>query len=186
MNKHIDILHKIKKDARYCKNLNWGKPRPGHPEGTVSRHIEELEKNLEKIKPKLSDIEYSSIKLLIHTHDTFKAESRKRIAITHPDSHASMAKEFLKLFYNDHDLLLMVQFHDEPYALWKQFERKGKFNSNRFQILINIIKNWDIFLGFCIVDGCTEGKSREPLDWFFNQLPDTVISKFTSFDIIET
>lgn len=77
-------------DPRYLANLDWGEARPGHPEGTVRAHIAEIEPNLEALRPKLTDEEYWKLKLLIHVHDSFKAESRPGAAITDPRSHASL------------------------------------------------------------------------------------------------
>jgi hypothetical protein len=85
-------LDAIFADPRYQKNLDWGKARRGHPEGTVRMHIAEIEQNLETLRPRLSDADYWRLKLLIHTHDSFKAESERGVAITDPKSHASLAR----------------------------------------------------------------------------------------------
>lgn len=82
--------------------------------------------------------------------------------ITDPKSHASLARAFLAI-HCDADLLAMVQYHDEPFALYRQFESKGKHNQDRFSALLKAIHDWNLFLAFCIIDGCTAGKSREPL-----------------------
>lgn len=63
-------------DPRYLANLDWGESRQGHPEGTVRAHIAEIEPNLELLRPSLTDEDYWKLKLLIHTHDSFKAESK--------------------------------------------------------------------------------------------------------------
>jgi len=42
----------------------------------------------------------------------------------------------------------------------------------------------NLFLAFTIVDGCTEGKGREPLQWLFEQVAGKVASKFTTADIL--
>jgi hypothetical protein len=121
---------------------------------------------------------------LVHTHDTFKGEAQPGVAITDPKSHASLAREFLSGYCPDSDLLAMVQYHDEPFALWKQFETKGKYNRNRLAALLKTIKDWNLFLVFSIVDGCTEGKSREPLRWLFKEVSGKVESSFTENDIL--
>jgi hypothetical protein len=171
-------------DPRYQQNLDWGDPRPGHPEGTVRAHVEEIERNLEALRSRFSDTDYWKIELLLHTHDTFKGEAQPGVAITDPRSHASLAREFLAAYCPDPDLLAMVQYHDEPFALWRQYETKGKYNADRFQSLLNGIKDWNLFLAFNIIDGCTEGKSREPLVWLFNEVAGKVKSSFTAADIL--
>jgi hypothetical protein len=62
----------ITNDPRYLRNLDWGKARSGHPEGTIRAHIAEVDRNLDK----LSETDYWRLRVLIHTHDTFKAEAR--------------------------------------------------------------------------------------------------------------
>ena len=70
------IFEAVVADPRYQANLDWGEARPGHPEGTVRAHIAELEGNLNRLLPKLTEVEYWQLKLLIHTHDSFKAEAK--------------------------------------------------------------------------------------------------------------
>jgi len=184
MNTYQTAFDAILQDPRYLANLDWGKPRAGHPEGTVRAHIAEIERNLEALRPKLDDVEYSKLKLLIHTHDSFKAEAAPGVAITDPKSHASLARAFLAEFCDDTDLLAMVQYHDEPYALWRQVEHKSSYNAKRFEALLNAIRDWNLFLAFNIIDGCTEGKGRKPLIWLFAEVSGKVESRFTSADIL--
>jgi hypothetical protein len=172
-------------DPRYLANLDWGQARPGHPEGTVRAHIAEIEPNLEALRSKLSDEDYWKLKLLVHVHDSFKAESKQGVAITDPNSHASLARTFLASHCEDADLLAMVQYHDEPFALYRQFEAKGKYNQDRFNALLSAIQDWNLFLAFNIIDGCTAGKSRDPLHWLFREVAGKVDSAFTDADIIE-
>jgi hypothetical protein len=179
-----NIFERIVADPRYQANLDWGKARAGHPEGTVRAHLAEIEPNLDRLKPKLSDEEYWKLKVLIHTHDSFKAESQPGVAINDPKSHASLARSFLAEFCDDADLLAMVQYHDEPFALYRQVESKGKCNADRLNKLLAAIKDWDLFLAFNIIDGCTAGKSREPLIWLFGEVAGRVRSRFTAADIV--
>ena len=122
--------------------------------------------------------------VLIHTHDSFKGESQPGVPITDPKSHASLARAFLADHCDDADLLAMVQYHDEPFALYRQFESKGKYNQHRFNALLKSIRDWNLFLAFNIIDGCTRGKSREPLHWLFREVAGKVDSQFTAADII--
>jgi hypothetical protein len=172
-------------DPRYQRNLDWGESRPGHPEGTVRAHIAEIEPNLDRLAPKLTDTDVCKLKLLIHTHDSFKADAKPGVSIADPESHASLARSFLAEFCADDDLLAMVQYHDEPFALWRQVESKGSYNQQRMASLIGNIKDWNLFLAFNIIDGCTDGKGREPLRWLFKELDGKVESIFTEADIIQ-
>lgn len=180
-----EAFEAITADPRYLANLDWGAARPGHPEGTVRAHIAEIEMNLETLRPKVSNEDYWKLKILIHTHDSFKGEAQPGAPITDPKSHASLARSFLVAFCDDSDLLAMVQYHDEPFALYRQFETKGKYNQDRFNALLEAIHDWNLFLAFNIIDGCTPGKSREPLYWLFRETADRVESQFTAADIIQ-
>jgi hypothetical protein len=184
MNHYTHIFHAITNDPRYLRNLDWGEVRPGHPEGTIRAHIAEVERNLEVLRHKLSEIDYWRLRVLIHVHDTFKGEATRGVPITAPNSHASLARAFLADFCTDADMLAMVQYHDEPYALWRQVTTKRTFNQQRLAALLTAIRDWNLFLAFNIVDGSTEGKGREPLRWLFDQVAGKVDSQFTAADIL--
>jgi hypothetical protein len=177
------IIEKILADSRYQRRLDWGEPRKGHPEGTVRAHIAELLGNLETLRPRLSETDGWKLQILIHTHDSFKADAKPGAAITDPRSHASLAREFLASYTDDADLLAMVQFHDEPYALWRQLQLKGAFDHGRLEALFGRIQDWNLFLAFCLIDGCTSGKSRDPLRWLFEQAEGRVASTINAADI---
>ncbi len=166
-----EIIELVKADSRYRKNIEYGEPRPGHPEGKVKFHIADLEENLEALRIKgISQENYWKLMFLIHTHDSFKAEAKKDAPAQDPQSHATLAREFARQFTNDGDLLNMIQFHDENYKLWQEYLQNGSFSSERFQKLLNIIENWDLFLMFIIIDGCVKGKDYSKLAWFINEV----------------
>ncbi len=179
-----EIFHAIAGNPRYLRNLDWGEVRPGHPEGTIRAHITELDRNLETLRHKLSETDYWRVRVLIHTHDTFKGEAQPGAPIKAPNSHASLARAFLADFCANADILAMVQYHDEPFALWRRATLKGKFNRARMTALLTCIQDWNLFLVFNIVDGCTKGKDREPLRWLFRQVAGKVESNFTEADIL--
>jgi len=178
------LLANVCADTRYQANLDWGQPRSGHPEGSIRAHIAEIELNLDRLRHKVSTEDYWKLKVLIHTHDTFKAEAQADVAILDPRSHASLAREFLAQYCDDANLLAAVQFHDEPFALYRQFLSKGQYSNERLNRLLQTICDWDVFLAFNIVDGCTAGKSRQPLEWWFTEVAGRVQSVFTAADIL--
>jgi hypothetical protein len=110
-------------------------------------------------------------------HDTFKGEARQGVSISDPQSHASLARQFLAEYLQvdeleqaeAEDLLNMVQYHDEGHALWRQFAERGRYNQERFAKLLETITDWNLFLRFVVIDGSTEGKGRESLEWFVNE-----------------
>jgi hypothetical protein len=166
-----DVLEKIIADPRYQQNIEYGEPRAGHPEGKIRFHIAELEENLEKLVPRgISAEHYWKLKLLIHVHDTFKADATPNSRILSPNSHASLARKFAAEFIDDEDLLNMIQFHDVNYALWLQFDRSGSYDVQRFESLLETVQDWDLFLMFLIIDGSTKGKERSKLIWSIREV----------------
>ena len=147
-------------------------------------HIAEIESNLEALRYKLTDDGYWKLKILVHVHDTFKAEARMGAAIADPRSHASLARAFLSSYCQDADLLSVVQFHDEPYALYQRFRSRGVYSQQRIDALLDAICDWDLFLAFAIIDGCTAGKDRACLLWLFAAIEGKVQSQFGPADII--
>lgn len=178
------ILSAIQADERYQNNLDWGQPRAGHAEGTVRNHIVDLERNLQRLRHRLSDDEAVRLRLVIHTHDTFKPDAKQGVPIADPRSHASLAGSFLAEFCDDAELLSIVQWHDEPYALWRRWRHRAQLDEQRLQRLLQTIADWDLFLAFLIIDGCTDSKSREPLQWFFEVIGDRVESRFSVHDLL--
>jgi len=169
-----EIVEKIKGDPRYLKNIEYGEPRSGHPEGKTKYHIAELEENLETLvsraSGRISEEQYWKLKFLIHIHDTFKTEAIPNSPILSPDSHATLARQFASAFIEDEDLLNMIQLHDVNYALWLQFDRTGSYDVQRFKHLLETVQDWDLFLLFLILDGSTQGKERTKLIWFMREV----------------
>ena len=165
-----EIVERVLTDPRYLRNIEYGEPRSGHPEGKVKYHIAELELNLEKLAPRMSEEEYWKLKFLIQIHDTFKADATPDSPIESPNSHASLARKFASEFTAEADLLAMIQFHDLNFALWKQFAATGLYNVERFSRLLDTIMDWDLFLMFLIIDGCTQGKDPDKVRWFIAEV----------------
>jgi hypothetical protein len=164
------IVQEIMADPRYQKNIEYGEPRSGHPEGKIKYHIAELEENLETLALRgISEEQYWKLKFLIHVHDTFKADATPDLPILNPKSHASLARQFASEFITDEDILHMIQLHDVNYALWKQFKATGSYDVERLKNLLSTIQDWDLFLMFLIIDGSTKGKERSKLIWFIQE-----------------
>lgn len=169
-----EVVERIVSDPRYLKNVEYGEPRPGHPEGKVKNHIAELEENLENLAARITEVRYWKLKFLIHVHDTFKADAVPDSPISSPYSHASLARRFASEYTDDADLLNMIQFHDVNFSLWKQFAVTGSYDTGRLQSLLQTIKDWDLFLIFLILDGATQGKDPKKVKWFVEEVRKTI------------
>jgi hypothetical protein len=166
-----DLIEKIKADPRYQKNIEFGEPRSGHPEGKIRHHLIDLEENLERLRERgISDEDYWKLKFMIHVHDSFKAEAEEGTPAEHPRNHAMLAREYASQYTNDTDLLNMILYHDENFKLWREYKKNGTYDQKRLLFLLDTIKNWDLFLIFLIIDGCIKGKEYSKLTWFMDEV----------------
>lgn len=178
------VFESICRDDRYLRNLDWGRPRRGHPEGTIRAHIQQLECNLEMLRDRVSEQDCWKLKVLIHIHDTFKPDAKQNVPILDPCSHASLAATFLAAYCDDDELITIAQWHDEPYAIWRKRTRSSDISTKRFDQLCQRISNWDLFLAFLLIDGCAAGKSEAPMIWFFTKIGQSIDSQFSVEDVL--
>lgn len=77
-------------------------------------------------------------------------------------------------FIDDEEMLNMVQYHDESFALSRQFEQKQKYNIDRLKRnVLGKIQDLDLFLIFTIIDTWTDGKMHDAkwrLRWFYDEV----------------
>lgn len=164
MTDYAQILRKVQSDSYYKNNLSWGRPRFGHPEGSLKAHIEQLEKNLLRVRKLLKGEEEAQLRLLIHVHDICKPDATAGLPSSHPDNHAFLAKGYLARFCSEKDLLAITLHHDDGYRIFKM-NRKGSHLDEVFAQ----IEDLELFLIFSLVDGCTPGKIAEPVDWLLRE-----------------
>lgn len=162
-------------------------PSRGHAEGTVANHIVQLEENLTLLRHngRITGEQYDRLRILIHVHDTFKAEAVKNSPIEDPTSHASLAKAFLNEFTGDQDLLNIIQFHDVGYAVYLNYKRHGRINTERLQKSLGCIQDLNLFLFFAIIDSCTPSKGRQMITWLVNYVRENFEGIYVTPLIIE-
>lgn len=156
-------LAAVQADPRYRANVRYGQPRSGHPEGSILAHILTLEANLEQIRRRLDPETEARLRFAIHVHDTFKPEARASNGLR---DHGELARDFAAEFVDDPDLLALLELHDEPYRLWKDWVRTGALDAERLGRIAERIVDWDQYLAFVILDSWTAGKDLEKLRWF--------------------
>ena len=165
---YSSIFDVIFQDPELTKRMSFGEARPGHPEGSIDAHVSELNRNLlavvESLKdgsngPMLKLYQISALDILILCHDTFKGDATPGVSIMDPRSHASLARSYLAQHTSDTSLLEMIQRHDEPFALFKKWQQTGKLPEERMTSLFQVIKDWDTFILFQIIDNTTVGKT---------------------------
>lgn len=169
MNPFFKNTSLVKNNPIYLKNIKFGKPRPGHPEGTIEAHIQDLQKNLTLIQRHITNDEFWKLLFMIHVHDTFKVDADREVHIEHPKNHATLAREFASNYTNNSDVLNIIQYHDVNYFLWKQLIADDMFDVDYLRDVLEKIENHSMYLIFTFIDGYTPGKDLEKLMWFYSE-----------------
>ena len=169
------LLDSILADPRYLEGIEWGDPRPGHGEGAIKNHIADLKWNLELLDREdyVTSDQEDKLLILIHVHDTFKKWSVEQCPIVHPQSHASLATQFLKRKgVQDKDILTICQYHDEWWAIYNRQKRKGMDErcQTRLNALIERVDDWQLYVLFAVIDSCTPHKGMEAILWFLTEV----------------
>lgn len=160
-----EILRKLRELPLYQENVQWGLPRRGHPEGSLANHIADLEANLEKVRALLLEGEEDKLRLLIHVHDICKPEAWVGVDSDDPHNHALMARRLLEQLCADPVLLNITQYHDDGYILYQYYRRSDGMRPRLLKLLL-AVQDVDLFVLFFLIDSCTFGKRREPVEWF--------------------
>ena len=166
---YAEALQKLISDRFYQGCLDWGRPRRGHPEGSLRNHIEDLEANLRQIRHHLQPGEHERLQLLIHVHDICKPEAWTGVLSDHPQNHALMARNYLANFCPDPVLLAITQFHDDGYHLYTYYRRSSDLQERLLRILKEV-EDVELFLLFNLIDNCLPGKTLEPVSWLLQQV----------------
>ena len=163
-----DLERRVTEDPELLEGLAWGEPRAGHPEGAVGAHVADLLARLDR--EDLDADERSVLRLIAIVHDAFKYKVRQRLPRVGENHHAMRARRFAERFVDDERTLAVIELHDRPYALWRKMKRKGKLDESGFRRMLRRIPDPALFLRFIELDGSTEGKRPEPIEWFRSEL----------------
>jgi hypothetical protein len=163
-----ELERRVASEPELLEGLAWGKPRAGHPEGAVGTHVSHLLEALDESGETGERRELLRFMALVH--DSFKYQVRERLPRVGENHHATRARRFAERFTDDERLLATIEFHDRPYALWRTLKRRGKLDEGGFRRMIRRIPDPELFLRFIELDGSTEGKRPEPIDWLRSEL----------------
>lgn len=161
-----DLEKQLLRDAELTTGLNWGKPRKGHPEGSVEQHVVDVLANIDKEEP----YDYrTSLRLIAIIHDSFKYKvdrSQPRIGNNH---HAVIARQFAEKYITDKNILNIIELHDEAYNAWQVGSRKNNWEKAEYRALRLIERLGDsleLFCSFYKCDNATGTKRGDDYEWF--------------------
>lgn len=163
-----DLERRIAADPEWRKGVEWGKARPGHPEGAVKHHIADVLENVER--EATSPDERRRLRLAALVHDTFKYRAPEGSArVGSEGHHGTYAARFLERFVDDGELVTVVRWHDEAFAAWMVLASRGdrRRAEQRARALVKRLGGTlPLYLRFFRADNATEGKSRKSVEWF--------------------
>jgi hypothetical protein len=178
----------IKANPFYNAALNIGKPRGGHPEGSLRNHIAQILGDISKdhpLRPELRVIAWlhdvGKLALvrgnasywpngrpseeLLRKSDEF---ARMYHAFTEPyvAYHAGYSEMFARDFFRDPPILSVIRYHDTGFRFWKEWRKERTINNTQFD---RIYRNVDLtlLLHFNLVDGV---RSKGPVYWLESEL----------------
>lgn len=163
-----DLERAVVARPEILEGLAWGEPRAGHPEGAVGRHVGDLLAAIDRCE--LAEQQRDALRFMALVHDTFKNQVRERLPRVGENHHAMRARRFAERFLQEERVLAAIELHDRPYALWRKMMRRGKLDERGFRRMMRRIEDPELFLRFIEIDGSTEGKRSDPIDWFREEL----------------
>jgi hypothetical protein len=158
----------ITRNARLLEGLGWGKPRKGHPEGSVGAHVAALLRTIDEWGE--TGERRSNLRFIAIVHDALKREVKEWLPRTGENHHAMRARRLAEDYVDDERVLSAIELHDRPYSLWKRMRRKGELDESAFQRMLDRVPDRELFLRFVELDGSMEGKDPEPIRWFREEL----------------
>jgi hypothetical protein len=163
-----DLERAVAQDPQLLAGLAWGKPRKGHPEGTVGAHVADLLATIDRDEHP-QDVR-TPLRFIALVHDAFKYRVHEWLPKTGANHHAARARRFAEGFTDDERVLAAIEFHDGPYAIWRKMKRRGKLDEGRLAHMLERMPDPELLQRFVELDGSTEGKNPEPIRWFRDEL----------------
>ena len=151
------------------KGLALGRPRDGHPEGRVGLHVADLLRAIEQWgerDPRRRELRFISL-----VHDSLKWRVLPWLPKRGDNHHASRARRFAEGYTDDERLLATIELHDAPYCgVARTCGARATSTRSAFQRMLDRVPDLELFLRFVELDGSTEGKDAEPIEWLREQL----------------
>lgn len=162
-----DRERRIAEDPEFLAGVEFGHPRPGHPEGAVKWHIADVLDNVERWYAGVP--QYRALRLIALVHDTFKYEVDSSQPKSGPNHHGAYARRFAERYIDDTQILDVIELHDEAYNAFQQGRRRSDWEKGerRARRLIERLgPALELYRAFYRCDNETGDKSPECRAWF--------------------
>jgi hypothetical protein len=163
-----ELERRLIADPELRGGLAWGKPRSGHPEGSIGAHVADLLETVDRWGEK--GRRRAELRFLALVHDSMKYRVREWLPKLGENHHAMRARRFAERYTSDERLLGTIEQHDRPYALWRKLRRTGRLDERGMERMLERIPDRGLFVRFVELDGSTEGKDPEPVEWLKREL----------------
>ena len=157
----------ILRQPEVVEGMAWGRPRFGHPEGEVYRHVAEVLTNVDKLE-RLGSIERVDLRLVTLLHDTFKFAEDKREPRDWSKHHGILARRFAEQYVKKPRVLELIEWHDEAYYCWRLDALYGKPSLSRQRLdalLHRFGDDMPFYYRFFVCDTRTGDKNQAPVKW---------------------
>jgi hypothetical protein len=163
-----ELERALMSDAEVLEGLAWGKPRRGHPEGSVGEHAADLLATVDRWGERGE--RRAELRFIALVHDAFKFRVHDWRPKTGDNHHAARARRHAERYTHDERVLATIEQHDRPYSLWRKLRRTGRPDESAFDRMVERIPDLDLFVRFVELDGSTEGKHPGPIEWLKHEL----------------
>jgi HD domain len=125
-------VDRIKASSHWQQAADWGQERPGHPEGTIGRHVEE--QVLPFIDLHYRDLaDYWSLVALAYLHDIGKPSVDFRHGVFVGNSHSVLSARIAEELGAPDRLVRVILLNDRAYSHWRRLlDNKGRWTAARW------------------------------------------------------
>jgi hypothetical protein len=163
-----ELERRLMQDQELLDGLAWGRPRSGHPEGSVGAHAADLLDTIDRWGE--TGRRRAELRFLALVHDALKFRVHEWLPKVGENHHATRARRFAERHTADERLLATIEQHDRPYSLWRKRRRTRRTDQRGFERMLDRIPDLDLFVRFVELDASTEGKNPEPVEWLKQEL----------------
>ena len=161
------LERRIVHDPEWLEGAAWGRPRSGHPEGSVEAHIVEVLANVDRVATDPSD--RRRLRLVALLHDTSKLRVDRSLPRRGANHHARLARRQAERFTDDPELLEVIELHDDAYHAWRLGACGGDWPAAEAaaqELIERLGASFAFYLRFYEADNATGDKDQRQIAWF--------------------